>query len=145
MTLHLQCCALKSGRFGKYIRQLHSTHQIAMYGCVRILIKKSIVMHMPLIRFQFWTFSCALKLISSRLCSDHGWHTRSGSKHKISGLSPQSSCTVYKEYHSVCPLVGHGTLPPPLSPASVPRTKGGAHSPAGRGWGVPIPTTGEKA
>ncbi len=26
----------------------------------------------------------------------------------------------YKEYHSVCPLVGIGTLPTPLSPASVP-------------------------
>jgi hypothetical protein len=27
---------------------------------------------------------------------------------------------IYKEYHSVCPLVGIGTFPPPLSPASVP-------------------------
>jgi hypothetical protein len=27
-----------------------------------------------------------------------------------------------KEYHSVCPLVGIGTLPAPLSPASVPLT-----------------------
>jgi hypothetical protein len=27
---------------------------------------------------------------------------------------------IYKEYHSVCPLVGIGTLPTPLSPASVP-------------------------
>jgi hypothetical protein len=27
---------------------------------------------------------------------------------------------IYKEYHRVCPLVGIGTLPPPLSPASVP-------------------------
>ncbi len=26
----------------------------------------------------------------------------------------------YKEYHSVCPLVGIGTLPTPLSQASVP-------------------------
>jgi hypothetical protein len=35
----------------------------------------------------------------------------------------------YKEYHSVCPLVGIGTLPPPLSPASLPlppEPKGGA-------------------
>jgi hypothetical protein len=34
---------------------------------------------------------------------------------------------IYKEYHSKCPLVGIGTLPPPLSPASVPlppETKG---------------------
>jgi hypothetical protein len=45
----------------------------------------------------------------------------------------------YKEYHSVCPLVGIGTLPTPLSPASVPpppRTKGEeAHSSAGEGLG----------
>ncbi len=45
------------------------------------------------------------------------------------------STTKYKKYHSVCPLVGIGTL----SPASVPlppRTGGGgAHSPAGEGLG----------
>jgi hypothetical protein len=44
---------------------------------------------------------------------------------------------IYKEYHSVCPLEGIGTLPTPLSPASVPLSpepKGwGAHSPAGEG------------
>ncbi len=33
-------------------------------------------------------------------------------------LCPQS--TYIKEYHSVCPLVGIGTLPTPLSPAGVP-------------------------
>ncbi len=46
---------------------------------------------------------------------------------------------IYKEYHSVCPLVEIGTLPPPLSPASVPPVPkdGGAHSPAGEGWGSP--------
>jgi hypothetical protein len=27
---------------------------------------------------------------------------------------------IFKEYHSVCPLIGIGTLPPPLSPSSVP-------------------------
>ncbi len=48
---------------------------------------------------------------------------------------------IYKEYHSVCPLVGVGALPTPLSPASVPlppepRGAGGrAHSPAGEGLG----------
>jgi hypothetical protein len=45
---------------------------------------------------------------------------------------------IYKEYHSVCPLAGIGTLPPPLSPASVPlppEPKGGAHPPAGEGLG----------
>jgi hypothetical protein len=38
------------------------------------------------------------------------------------------------------PLVGVWTLPPPLSPESVPLPpvpKGGAHSPAGEGWGSP--------
>ncbi len=52
--------------------------------------------------------------------------------------NPQSTYT-YIEYHSVCPLVGIGTLPPPLSPASLPLPpepgRGGAHSPAGEGLG----------
>ncbi len=46
---------------------------------------------------------------------------------------------IFKEYHSVCSLVGIGTLPTPLSPASVPLPPepGGreAHSPAGEGLG----------
>jgi hypothetical protein len=63
-----------------------------------------------------------------------------GVKHKVH---------TYTEYHSVCPLVGIGTLPPLLSQASVPlppEPEGGgwAHSPAGEGLGVPILTTGEK-
>jgi hypothetical protein len=45
----------------------------------------------------------------------------------------------HKEYHSVCPLVRIGTLPTPLSPASVPLPHepggGGAQSPAGEGLG----------
>ncbi len=45
---------------------------------------------------------------------------------------------IYKEYHSVCPLVGIVTLPTPLSPASVPLPRRwGAHSPAGEGLGKP--------
>ncbi len=58
---------------------------------------------------------------------------------------------IYKKYHSVCPIVGIGTLPPPLSPASVPLppgTKGGGHTRLGERvggvGGVPIQTTGEK-
>ncbi len=55
----------------------------------------------------------------------------------------------YREYQSVCPLVGIGTLPTPLSPASVPlppETGGGGTLDCGWGvGGVPIPTTGEKA
>jgi hypothetical protein len=41
-------------------------------------------------------------------------------------------CNIYKEYHSVCPLVGIGTLPPPLSPASVSLTP----EPGGGGGGT---------
>ncbi len=55
---------------------------------------------------------------------------------------------IFTEYHSVCPLVGIGTLPPPLSPASVPlhpEPKGGSILACGWGvGGVSIPTTGEK-
>ncbi len=55
--------------------------------------------------------------------------------HKV---SKKSTCLryihkvhIYTEYHSVCPLVGIGTAPPP-------QAKGGrAHSPAGEGWGSP--------
>jgi hypothetical protein len=46
---------------------------------------------------------------------------------------------VHKEHHRVCPLVGIGTLPTPLSPASVPLPPepkgGGGHSPVGEGLG----------
>jgi hypothetical protein len=54
----------------------------------------------------------------------------------------------YTEYHSVCPLVGIGTLPPLFSPASVllPPEPKGVTLACGRGvGGVPVPTTGEKA
>ncbi len=50
--------------------------------------------------------------------------------------TPQST-DIYREYHSVCPLVGIGTFPSPLSSASVPLPP----EPRGvgrlaRGWGV---------
>jgi hypothetical protein len=50
----------------------------------------------------------------------------------------QSTC-IYLEYHSVCPLVGIGTLPTHLSPASVPLSQeAGAHTRLRvRGWGSP--------
>jgi hypothetical protein len=45
---------------------------------------------------------------------------------------------IYKKYHSVCPLVGIGTLTTPLSPASVPLHPGpGGTFAAVRGWGSP--------
>jgi hypothetical protein len=61
---------------------------------------------------------------------------------------------IYKEYHSVCQIVNSSELGlsqvpnPSLASecAPPPRTGGGgSHTPAVRGWGVPIPTTGEKA
>ncbi len=54
-------------------------------------------------------------------------------------LHPQSTY-MYLEYHSVCPLVRIGTTHPLLPQASVslPRNqRGGAHSPAVRGWERP--------
>ncbi len=67
----------------------------------------------------------------------------------ISVYSIQHKVRIYKEYHSVCPLVGSGTLPPLLSPASVPLPpRTGGRGTLACGWGVgavPIPTTGEKA
>jgi hypothetical protein len=49
---------------------------------------------------------------------------------------------LYKDYHRVCPVVGIGTFPPPLSPASVPLPRnqrwGGGHTRLlVRGWGSP--------
>jgi hypothetical protein len=70
-------------------------------------------------------------------------------------VNPQNVLTVplihkvliYKEFHSVSPLVGIGTLPPPSVPLPPEPTRGGGGTLAcvcGVG-GVPIPTTGEKA
>jgi hypothetical protein len=60
----------------------------------------------------------------------------------------QHKVHIFKEYHSVCPLAGIGTLPPPLSPASVPlppELGGGGTLACVRGvGGVPIPTTEKK-
>jgi hypothetical protein len=48
----------------------------------------------------------------------HG-HLQLPSQYKLC-LYPQSSYCIFTEYHSVFPLVGIWTLPPPHSPASVP-------------------------
>ncbi len=54
---------------------------------------------------------------------------------------PQSTDIYRVPQCTVCPLVGIGTLPPPLSPASVPlppELKGGRHTRLRvRGWGSP--------
>ncbi len=60
------------------------------------------------------------------------------------GLLLSHKVRKYKEYHSACPLLGIGTLPTPLSPASVPLSPsprtggGGGHTRLWmRGWGSP--------
>jgi hypothetical protein len=58
---------------------------------------------------------------------------------------------IHKEYHSVCTLVGIGTLPTPLSPASVPLPPepgrgGGRYTRLRvRGWGSPNSDDGRKS
>jgi hypothetical protein len=52
-------------------------------------------------------------------------------KHKVNSI----------EYHSVCPLVGIVTRPPPFLQAIVPPPR---NQRVGDGGGGPIPTTGEK-
>ncbi len=63
------------------------------------------------------------------------------SKSYRQGLGGDHKVHTYKEYRSVCPLVGTGTRPPPLSPASVhlpPEPRGdGNTSVRVRGWGSP--------
>jgi hypothetical protein len=56
-------------------------------------------------------------------------------------LKPQSTVHIFIEYHSLCPLVGFGTLPPSLLQASVQlptEPKGGHPRLWVRGWGSPI-------
>ncbi len=55
-------------------------------------------------------------------------------------LRPTHKVRTYKEYHSVCLLIGIGTLPTPLSRASVPlppEPRGGHTRLRVRGWGSP--------
>jgi hypothetical protein len=69
---------------------------------------------------EFWTINVRLEYIY------------------VKYLSVSHKVRIYKENHSVCSLVGIGTLPTPLSPASVPLPlePGGAHSAAGEGLGL---------
>jgi hypothetical protein len=62
------------------------------------------------------------------------WEKKVRARHRSETLDHK--VRKYKEYHSVCPLVGIGTLPTPLSPASLPLPPEPPE---------PIPTTGEKA
>jgi len=98
---------------------------------------------------------CMLQYLRIRLASIHIHRHRHNSM-PLHTLNWSFSTTKYIHIKSttmcLCPLVGIGTLPPPLSPASVtvplpPGTKGRGGTLA-CGWGVggvPIPTTGEKA
>ncbi len=60
---------------------------------------------------------------------------------EVNFVSLGNKVLIYKEHRSVCPLVGIGTLPPLLSPASVPlppETGGGGHARLRvGGWGSP--------
>jgi hypothetical protein len=64
-------------------------------------------------------------------------------KLKVRGISNNlhHKVRIYKEYHSVCPLVGIGTLPTPLPPARMPPPPpvlgGGGYSLAREGLGSP--------
>ncbi len=78
------------------------------------------------------------------ICIWHGcrrWIGRRGCMNdKYDDYGMDHKVYIYKEYHSVCPFVGIGTLPTPFSPASVPSPQnrgGSAHSPAGQGLGSP--------
>ncbi len=71
---------------------------------------------------------CWIRISIETLNFMSGWST-----HKV---------RIYKEYHSFCPLVGIGTLPTPLWPASVPLPQnrgggGGGTRLRLRGWGSP--------
>ncbi len=67
------------------------------------------------------------------------WRVRSTNKMvNMATVCLHHKAHIYIEYHRVCLLVGIGTLPPPLSPASMPlppEPGGWAHSPAGEGLG----------
>jgi hypothetical protein len=57
-----------------------------------------------------------------------------------SGIKKDTAQSTYIEYHSVSPLVGIGTLPPPSLASECgpsPGNGGGAHSLAGEGLGGP--------
>jgi len=86
---------------------------------------------------------CRIKFVIKHLNMGHLWKGGGqGELHLPSSPLVHRRPTKYLytsiEYHSGCPLVGIGTLPPPLSPASVPlprNQRGRADSPAGEGLG----------
>jgi hypothetical protein len=63
------------------------------------------------------------------------WGTLAKSTETILPFLLVTSTKYIDMYNSVCPLVGIGTLPPPLPEASPPRNQRRAHSPAGEGLG----------
>ncbi len=81
------------------------------------------------------------------------WHTQRCKHRKLKArglalLSWRHNVLIYTEHPSVCPFVGIGTPPTPLPQASVPsphQRVGGTLACGCGGWGVLIPTAGEKA
>ncbi len=69
----------------------------------------------------------------------------------LGAMAEDHKVHIFIEYHSVCPLVGIGNLPPPFSPASVPLPGtngggGGVHTRLRvRGWGSPNSYDGRKS
>jgi hypothetical protein len=63
------------------------------------------------------------------------------------GLIVHALLTIYRVPQCMSPSRNwDSTTPSPPASVPLPPTEGGrAHSPAGEGWGSPIPTTGEKA
>ncbi len=102
--------------------------------------------------FKSWNFFTFFYFYGSFLPS---WirmrYTRDGTERGGGGGSQQvrdDKVLINTEYQSVCPLVGIGTPPTPLLQATVPplnQRVGGRTRLRVRVWGVPIPTTGEKA
>jgi hypothetical protein len=73
--------------------------------------------------------ACLASLHARMVINEHSRASRESVHHKV---------RIYKEYHSVCPLVRIGTPPTPLSPATVPLPPepGGRHTRVRvRGWG----------
>ncbi len=158
--------------YGIHISQEKNLRKLQLLGFTFLVVSIVIDLQgMFVYHFKFWRNFFFLKLLFSgqkfyfsllKLCSLSGegaiptapwWRWGEGhyDRLEISSEGLQHKVHIYKEYHSVCPLVGIGTLPPPLSPATValpPETKmvrGGHTRLRVRGWGSPNPDDWRKA